>query len=951
MESPWRAWVYAYLAGLILTLSLLILAVGFGLSVYADVAKTLPSVDRLQRAATGAVSTRIYDRNGTLLNEVFNPTQGRHTLVRLEDISPFLIEAVIATEDANFYKHPGVDPVGLVRALYQAWQNKEFVSGGSTIVQQLVKLTLLSPERTFSRKVKEIILATEVNRRYDKDTILEMYLNRVYFGRSAYGAEAAAQTFFGKSARDLTLGQASLLAGLIQAPSYYDPYTNTQAARERQRIVLNLMVKHGYITSAQAEAAFAEPWHLIQPRVTFEAPHFVLYVRRKLEKLYGPELVYGGGLQVYTTLDLKLQRKVEAIARRHVQELKHRNVNNAAVVVIRPGTGEILAMMGSLDYNDADIDGQINMALALRQPGSAIKPLTYLAAFEMPPLSPDEMKGLPSPVLPPGGWNPATLLPDIQTEFPDPNGPYVPKDYDDREHGLVTVRTALANSYNIPAVYTLQHIGIERLKDMARRLGITSLNRKDYGLSLTLGGGEVSLLQLTNAYATLANQGRYVPTTPIICVRDVKGNLLQVFVDDPQVDACRPEAHPAAVSWAGRLRATTKPVQAVDPRYVYQITSILSDNQARLPAFGPNNPLHLDRPAAAKTGTTNDFRDGWTIGYTPDLAVGVWVGNADYTPMIHVPGSLGAGPIWHDVMTWALKGVPPKDFPVPAGVAFYEICKDTGTRPSDACPKRSQDVFVPPQQPFGPQFDLHRVVRIDKLSGKLAPKECPEHLVEKKPFLVYPKPYREWAQKHGFPQPPTEISKTCFKPEVRILIPEENEHTWGPIQIVGTANVPYMVGYRVLYGETHAPLAFGSVSNFVPHPVVNGQLARWDTSHLREGPYTLRLEVLDRAGHTYTEDVHLWLQCNSVACYTPTPTSTPTLTPTPTPTPTRTPTPTATPTLAGKPQPTRTPTPTATIPSASRPQPNTPTPTSTPTPASRPTRPPTPSPSPIPTRG
>ncbi len=937
-----RVFLTSYLAGVVLSIFMIVVLLGAAFAAYAEIAQTLPPIERLEKEATGAVTTRIYDRNGVLLNEVFNPDEGRHTLVRLEDISPFLIEAVIATEDANFYKHPGFDPIAIARAVYLAWKNKEFVSGGSTIVQQLVKITLLSPERTFSRKVREIILAAEVNRKYDKDTILEMYLNRVYFGRSAYGAEAAAQIFFGKSAKDLTLGQASLLAGLIQAPSLYDPYTNPKAARERQRVVLNLMVKNGFITRAQADAALQEPWNLVPPRVAFEAPHFVLYVRQQLEKLYGPELVYRGGLQVYTTLDLNLQREVERIARAHVARLQGRNVNNAAVVVIRPGTGEILAMMGSLDYNNTEIDGQINMALIPRQPGSSIKPLTYLAAFEMPPPTPEEMKNLPHPVLPPGGWNPATLIPDIKTEFPDPSGPYVPVNYDRREHGLVTVRAALANSYNIPAVYALQHVGIERLKDIAKRLGITTLTRDDYGLSLTLGGGEVTLLEMTNAYATLANQGQYVPPTAIVCVRDVKGDLIQVFVEDTDVAACQPGAGAPSVTWAGRLMAAARPVQAVDPRYVYQITSILSDNEARLPAFGPNNPLQLDRPAAAKTGTTNDFRDGWTLGYTPDIAVGVWVGNADYSPMIDVPGSLGAAPIWNGVMKAALRDVPPKDFPVPAGVSFYEICKDTGTRPSEACPERRQEVFVPPQEPFPAEFDLHQKVRIDKVNGKRAPEECPEHLVEEKDFLVYPEPYREWAEKRNIPQPPAEVSDTCFKPQVNIVLPKEGDRLWGEIVIVGTVKVPYMVGYRLLYGETHEPQAFGTITGFRRRPLENKPLARWDTSNLKEGPYTIRLEVVDETGYTYTFDTRIWLQCASVACYTPTPTPTPTVTPTPTQTPTMTPTATATPT----PTATFTPTPTPTLPTKPTPVP-TPTPTATPTPSATPSPAATVSPTPV----
>ncbi|RLC75014.1 MAG: penicillin-binding protein, partial [Chloroflexi bacterium] len=509
---------FLLLASLLMLLALLVTIVG-GTMAYAYVASRLPSPDELYARAIPFASTKIYDRNGNLLYEVIPPQGGRRTIVPLNRISPYVIMATIATEDARFYEHPGVDPIGILRALWQDIRAREMVSGASTIPQQLVRNVLLPPEeksqRTLKRKIKEAILAAEITRRYSKDAILELYLNEIYYGHLAYGIEAAAETYFGKHAAELTLAEAALLAGLPQAPARYDPFVNFQAAKARQADVLRLMVEAGYITPQQAQQAYQEELHLASPKVGMKAPHFVMYVRQLLEQRYGTDVLYRGGLRVYTTLDLHLQEIAERVAREQIERLKDKHVTNAALVAIRPQTGEILAMLGSVDFYNEEIDGQVNVALALRQPGSAIKPITYLAAFEK-------------------GWTPATLIWDVPTEFPDvPGRTYRPTNYDGRFHGPVTVRVALGSSYNVPAVKALQFVGIPAFLEMARRLGITTLNRPDYGLSLTLGGGEVTLLELTGAYAVLANGGKRVPPVAILRIEDAAGRVIEQYTPPP----------------------------------------------------------------------------------------------------------------------------------------------------------------------------------------------------------------------------------------------------------------------------------------------------------------------------------------------------------------------------------------------------------------------------------
>ncbi|HSD84140.1 MAG TPA: PBP1A family penicillin-binding protein, partial [Anaerolineae bacterium] len=623
----------------------LIVSLACPLGIYAWLFVDLPSLDVLYQHAS-APSTRILDRHGRVLYEISDPHQGRHTPIKFGDIPPACREATIATEDANYYSHPGVDIVGSIRALWINIQGGEVLSGGSTITQQLARNLLLSPDertqRTLTRKLRESILAWRITQRFSKDDILALYLNEAYYGNLAIGIEAAAQVYFGKAAGELDLAECALLAGLPQSTALYDPLTNLTAAKQRQAVVLDLMAKQGYITPDRAELAKAEDLQFAATPFPIAAPHFVAYVRQWLEDRYGLEAIYTQGLVVTTTLDLDWQNTAQSIAQRHITELQKdkpdqpgKNVNNAAVVALDPRSGEILVMLGSPDYFDKKIDGAVNAAIAQRQPGSSIKPITYAAAFD--PQAPEPL-------------TPASMILDVRSSFPTKEGdPYVPKNYDLQFHGPVSAREALASSYNIPAVKVLQHVGLERMIALARALGISTFGQPDrYGFSLTLGGGEVRLLDMALAYSAFANGGLKVDPVAVLQVADATGNVL--------------------------YRNTVQHSESVlDPRVAYLITSILSDNKARAPAFGEYSTLRLTRPAAAKTGTTTDWKDAWIMGYTPDIVTGVWVGNADNKPMERVSGITGAGPIWHDFTQEALKGRPAQDFVRPEGLIDLNV--------------------------------------------------------------------------------------------------------------------------------------------------------------------------------------------------------------------------------------------------------------------------------------
>ncbi|MCB0060617.1 MAG: transglycosylase domain-containing protein, partial [Caldilineaceae bacterium] len=564
-------------------------------------------------------TTRLYDRHGALLAELMD--EGQRTWIPVNEVARDLINATVATEDATFFANSGVDPMRMVGAVVRNVQDGQISSGASTITMQLARNLFLGPEQrydqTVDRKLLEIGLAQELTQLYSKAELLEMYLNLLNYGNLAYGPAAAAKVYFGKRAAELTLAQASYLAGIPQQPANLDPYRNFDATKRRQRIVLDLMVRHGYLTTAAADAAFAAPLELQDNRALppTRAPHFVQYVVDQLDQQYGVGYVRRAGLQITTTLDLPMQELAERVAANHVAAAKEPyDLSNAALVAMQPNHGDILAMVGSVDFNDPTISGQVNVALRPRQPGSAIKPILYAAALDESLISP------------------ATVLWDTPVTYTiSANEIYQPRNYDDRFHGPVTVRTALANSYNIPTVKLLAGLSVATMLEKARALGIQSFNQSPewYGLSLTLGGGEVTLLELTTAFHTLAGNGRYLPPEPILMIADSQGRPL--YATEP-----------------------VAPKQVLSEATAFLISDILSDNVARTPAFGPTSPLLLSRPAAAKTGTTTDWRDNWTVGYTKYLVAGVWAGNSDGRPMRNTSGVTGAAPIWHDFMEGVL---------------------------------------------------------------------------------------------------------------------------------------------------------------------------------------------------------------------------------------------------------------------------------------------------------
>ena len=876
-------------ASLVLVFFLTVAASVVGYVILAD---RLPSPTQLRERQTAFVSSKIYDREGHLLYEVMDPEGGRRTYVPLEEISPHLIDATIATEDRDYWLHPGFDPVALARAIYYVVTEREIVSGASTIPQQLARMVLLPEERfeqTAQRKIKEIVLAAELTRVYSKDTILEIYLNELNYGNQAYGIQAAAETYFHTDADDLTLAQASFLAGLPQLPATYDPFGGgLERALSRQEDVLRLMVEDGHISEQQAEqAAAAMESHLFRPpEVDIDtAPHFVVYVRRLVEERYGPQALYrGAGLRIYTTLDADLQAKAEDAVREGVASLADRNVTNGALVALDPETGHILAMVGSADFNNDSIDGQVNVALRCRQPGSSIKPLTYVASFER-------------------DWTPATLFWDVRTEFPDgANPPYVPLNYDRRYHGPVLLRDALANSYNVPAVKALQFVGVDGLLEMASRLGVESLAHPEvtcpeypydrppsYGLALTLGGGEVKLLEMTGAFATFANEGVLMEPGPILRIEDSRGNVL--------VDNRAP---------LGR--------QVLSPEHAYLITDILADDEARCAAFTCPSVLELSRPAAAKTGTTDDYRDAWTVGYTPSLATGVWVGNSDNASMIEVPGAAGAGPIWHAFMESALADRPVRDFARPSGIVEQQICADSGARPAKHCPERTSEIFAKGQPPLDESQDWYQMVEIDAFTGLRANEFCPDHVIEKLMLDITDERGRAWVQAHpeqfsGLPLAPlNECTDDVSRPQVFISQPVTGQPLRGVVQVVGTVQLPDFDHYDVQYGVGRDPQGWGWISG--PHlaAVRDGLLTRWDTTHLTPGPYTLRVRAFDRQQHVVEARVQIQIAPPAAtATPPPSPTPTPTVTPLPTSTPTPVPTPAATATQPSSPLTTPTP--------------------------------------------
>lgn len=599
---------------------------------YFYILKDLPPISLLSDSPP-SLTTKIYDRHGTLLYQIYKDEN--RSLIRLQDLPDHLIKSTLAAEDKNFYHHFGIDPLGIIRAVYRNFVNCRLgletcsPEGGSTITQQLVKNTLLTPEKTFIRKIKELILAISAEQQYSKDQILEMYLNQIGYGGTAYGIEQASRHYFGIPATDLNLAQSAMLAGLPISPTILSPFgTNPYLGKIRQQQVLENMVASNLISENEKMSALSDPLIFHPQGIEIRAPHFVMYVKEQLVKEFGESVVARGGLTVVTTLDLNYQDILQREINSELDKLKSLRVQNGAGLVLDPRSGELLAMVGSRNFFDSENDGQVNVVVQPRQPGSSIKPITYALALSR-------------------GLTPNTTIDDSPICFTIPGQPnYCPKNYDGRFHGSVTLRIALGSSYNIPAIKLLNAYGLENMVDLARTLGITTWDDSSrFGLSLTLGSGEVTMLDLSSVYSVFANNGIKVPFSTIISVTDPTGTHL---VDLP-------------------AKSVDEGVEVLSPAIAYQINSILSDPLARAPAFGFNSILGLPgRNVAVKTGTTNNLRDNWTIGYTPNLLVATWVGNNDNTPMSSVAsGITGASPIWARTMTQILKDYPTSEFTAP----------------------------------------------------------------------------------------------------------------------------------------------------------------------------------------------------------------------------------------------------------------------------------------------
>lgn len=572
-----------------------------------------------------AQTSIIYDRTG---NEVLYELHGEENrkIIDHQEIPDIVRSATIATEDANFYKHIGVDPLSIMRALKVNIENNGILQGGSTITQQLARSAFLSKERTLKRKFLEAIFALKIERHYSKDEILDQYLNEVPYGANAYGIETASETYFGKTAKELTLDESAFLAALPKAPSYYSPYnTHGKETQTRQKYIINRMAELKLISDQEKQEALQIDTlsKIKKPLQPITAPHFVFFVLEQLEKKYGKEFIQTGGFEIHTTINLDMQKLGEEVVARGAAKNISRGATNAALVAVNPKNGDILTMVGSKDFYDTSIDGEVNIATSLQQPGSSFKPFAYATAFEK-------------------GYQPETKILDAPTNFgPDGSGRnYVPRNYDGRFHGLLSMREALAQSLNVPAIKTLYLAGIDDTIAMAHRLGITTLNERNrYGLSLVIGGGDVKLIDMASAFSVFANDGVRNPARSVLKITDRNGKIIEQSNLDPN--------------------------QVLDQQIARKIDSILSDNKARIPIFGPKSPLILadGRPVAAKTGTTQEFRDAWTVGFTPQIAVGVWAGNNDNRPM--KGGSDGvfvAAPMWNEFMSKVLAGQPVESF-------------------------------------------------------------------------------------------------------------------------------------------------------------------------------------------------------------------------------------------------------------------------------------------------
>ncbi len=691
-------------------------AVVFLLFIYFYIFYQLPNPANLKNYQVIPLSTHILDRNGKLLYEIYR--EQNRTPVKITQLPNYVIEATIAIEDKNFYHHQGVSLIGGIFRAIKDTLLRQKLQGGSTITQQLIKSALLSPDRTIRRKIREIILALWTERIFSKQEILELYLNQVPYGGAAYGIEEAAKKYFSKHAKDLSLSETALLAGLPQAPSLYSPFYNTQTAIIRRNAVLKAMYENRYIDKSTYNKEIKKELKINPPKTTINAPHFVFYVKSQLERLYSLKEIEEGGLKVTTTLDLDLQKQAETVLKDELEKIKDLKVSNGGVIITRPSTGEILSMVGSVDYF-ATPSGAFNVTIALRQPGSSIKPLNYAIGIERKLVTP------------------ATVFLDLPTCFQAAGQPksYCPVNYDGKFHGPQQLRFALGNSYNIPAVKMLALNGVENFIASASAFTISTFkDPKNYGLSLTLGGGEVMMTEMAQAFSAFANRGTVRKLNSILKIEDKNKKTLYEFKDVNLVkDIHKPIPSPNFFAIPG-----PKPISAAT---AFLISHILLDNNARTAAFGDNSYLVVPGKAVSvKTGTTDDKKDNWTIGYTPNFLTIVWVGNNDNTPMhpYLTSGITGAAPIWNRIMRYLLKNQPDL-WPVrPPDVVGKQVCWDSGSLMekkedgSDSCQSRFE-YFIKGTENLQPAVQK-QVVPVTK-DDRLAPPNFQEIEMKEKTII------------------------------------------------------------------------------------------------------------------------------------------------------------------------------------------------------------------------
>ena len=815
--------------------------IGFIVLLFLWYAKDIPTPAKLSKIQA-AQSTKILAKNGDVL---YQTGDEKRTIIDKNEIPQNVKQATISIEDPNFYHHGGVDFKGIARAFGTDVLNLRFSQGGSTITQQFIKNAVLTNQKSISRKIKEVILSLEIEQIYSKDDILGMYLNQIPYGGNVYGVEEASKMFFGKDAKDLTLSESATLAAVANAPTYYSPYgTHTNELFTRKDKVLDKMVEQNYITKDQADQAKKDGPSKDNPDFKkkaeyIKAPHFVMYIKQKLVEQYGEKMVDSGGLVVTTTLDPDLQKNAEDAIANGTAKFTRYGATNSALVSLDAKTGEIVAMVGSKDYFDIQHDGNVNVTDSLRQPGSSFKPIVYATAFKQPQ------------------YSPSFNLFDVTTDF----GNYTPHNYDGNTHGAVTMRTALANSLNIPAVKTLALVGVNEAVKTAKDLGITSLTQPDrYGLALVLGGAEVKPIEMAGAFAAFGNNGEFHQPVGILKIQDNKSKTLYEY---------KPDANK---------------FQAVDPQIAYEISNILDDDNARCMVFGCSNPLNFgDYHVAAKTGTTSEFRDAWTVGYTTKYATAVWVGNNDNTKMKNgADGSVVAAPIFHEYMQ---KIVDDSDFVRPAGIQEVSVEKYSNKLPTQYSKDIVKDIFASWQVPTE-KDNINSVFKINKTNNLIATDSTPQELIEEKIFTnihnewgdnwkKYPNwetPVRAWAESNGYSLPPTDQDNTYSKlPTINISSPANGATIKGAVIV--SVNVSSDHGINdVTYYLDDTQIGQSNTSNYA---------ITFDSSKYPDGQHVLSAKLTDSNGVTSKATSNLIFSNPAVVTATPIPSPLPTATLTP----------------------------------------------------------------------